>query len=285
MGARYTRTRAGDGAARPLTTSAPSATTPNKLHRREYKYLVDERQVDQIRRYIEGICSADEHAAAGGRYLIDTLYLDTPRHDIYWATVRDQNDRYKLRIRSYPSAKNAPIFFEVKRRVSDAVLKTRGSIRGNWQRILLDGTPEVLAEIAAPQRRAIDNFICHFHKLPMEPCVHIRYEREPYFSQIDHYARVTFDRSLSYQRAEQLTIDAPDSNWLYIDNPGVQRGVSLDHSLVLLELKFTSLVPGWMRHLSQTLGLQRLAFCKYTRAVEAMQTLPTFRIARSGVRG
>ncbi len=259
-------------------------TTPNKLQRREFKYLIDESQVDDIRRYIEGICTVDPYAEkTGGRYMIDTLYLDTPRKATYWATIEDAVDRYKLRIRSYPSVTNAPIFFEVKRRVGDAVLKTRGSIRGNWRRILFDGIPEVLAEIPDSQRRAIDNFICHFHQSPMEPSVHVRYEREPYFSLIDDYARVTFDRNLSYQRATEMTVDAPASGWTYLDHGSAQRSFSPARSLVLLELKFTSQVPAWMRHLSQTLALPRLAFCKYTRAVDDMRFPPSSRIPRAGL--
>lgn len=258
--------------------------TPPRLQRREFKYLIDDEQVERVRRYIDGICTVDPHAKSNGRYLIDTLYLDTPRFDLYRATINDAVDRYKLRIRSYPSVKNAPVFFEVKRRVSDAVLKTRGSIRGPWQRILLDGTPEVMAEIPAKERRGIDNFICHFHAAPMQPCVHVRYEREPYFSTIDEYARVTFDRELSFQPAVDLTTEAPDDDWRYIDHATSQRSLSSTRSLVLLELKFLNVVPGWMRHMSHTLGLQRLAFCKYTRAVEAMRMPFDTRVARSGVR-
>lgn len=259
--------------------------TPARLQRREFKYLLDEDHVERVRRFIDGICTVDPYAAkSNGRYLIDTLYLDTPDLGIYRATINDAVDRYKLRIRSYPSVKNAPVFFEVKRRVSDAVLKTRGSIRGNWQRILLDGTPEVMAEIPNSQRRAIDNFICHFHAAPMQPCVHVRYEREPYFSTIDEYARVTFDRDLSFQRATDLTIDPPDADWTYLDNASAQRSLSPSRSLVLLELKFLNVVPAWMRQMSHTLGLPRLAFCKYTRAVDAMRIPFGVRVPRAGLR-
>lgn len=260
--------------------------TPARLQRREFKYLINEDQVERVRRFISGICTVDPYAAkSNGRYFIDTLYLDTPDFGIYRATINDAVDRYKLRVRSYPSVKTAPTFFEVKRRVSDAVLKTRGSIRGPWQRILLDGTPEVLAEIPAKERRAIDNFICHFHAAPMQPCVHVRYEREPYFSLIDEYARVTFDRDLAYQRATDLTTEPPSEDWTYIDHATSQRSASPTQSLVLLELKFMNVVPAWMRQMSHTLGLPRLAFCKYTRAVDAMRIPYVARVARSGVRG
>jgi len=237
-----------------------AAITPNTLHRREYKYLVDEDTVELVRRYIDGICTVDPHAErTGGRYLTDTLYLDTPQLHSYWSTVEDAGDRYKLRIRTYPSLGVGPVFLEVKRRVSESVLKTRGMFRGPWDQLLTHTTPALVDAIEPKQRRAIDNFLCFYHRSAMSASTLVRYEREPYFSQIDEYARVTFDRNVSSQ-----------------------RGLSRTASSVLLELKFTNLVPGWMRGMVHTLGLQRLAFCKYTRSIESLRAMPTARIARAG---
>ncbi len=259
-------------------------TTPPSLQRREYKYLVSEDTVERIRRYIAGVCTIDPYAEkTNGRYLTDTLYFDTPSLASYWATVNDAGDRYKLRVRGYPSAGNGPVFFEVKRRVSEAIKKTRGFVRGDWTPILLGATPEVLARIEPKQRPAIDNFICHYHRTPMQPSVLVRYEREPYFSTVDEYARVTFDRHLSYQRATEMTLIPAHDRWTYVDYAASQRSLSPESSAVLLELKFTSVVPGWMRAMVHTLGLQRLAFCKYTRAVDSMRYGPEARIPRASM--
>lgn len=259
------------------------ATTPDSLQRREYKYLVDEATAERIRRYIAGFCELDPYAArTGGRYLTDTLYLDTPGLDIYRATVEDAGDRYKLRIRTYPSLGAGPVFFEVKRRVSESILKTRGSFAGDWAHLLERTDPQILATVGAKQRRAIDNFICHHRRAPMLPSAIVRYEREPYFSVVDDYARVTFDRGLAFRRATTLSLAPADEPWHHDDAPVPPRAVAPGSASVLLELKFTSAVPGWMRHLVQTLGLQRVAFCKYTRAIDALRCTPRPRIARAG---
>lgn len=257
--------------------------TPNTLQRREYKYLISEHTAERIRRYIAGFCEIDEYAAkSGGRYLTDTLYLDTPRLDSYRATMEDANDRYKLRIRTYPSAGQGPVFFEVKRRVSESIIKTRGAFAGDWIRLLDRTDPEILAQVAPKNRGAIDNFICHYHYLPYRPSALVRYEREPYFSRVDDYARVTFDRNLSFQRADELTLAPAHERWTFVDDAVSQRGTFAQHSAVLLELKFTSVVPGWMRRMVHSLDIPRLAFCKYTRAIDAMRLIPTARIAREG---
>ncbi len=254
--------------------------TPPSLQRREYKCLIDERTVERIRRYIDGICTVDPYATAGGRYMIDTLYLDTPQLDSYWASAEQRGDRYKLRVRGYPTAPDAPTFLEVKRRVGDTILKTRTGVLGDWTKALFDTSH---LPTAPKQRAALDNFICHYYKLPMQPTALVRYEREPYFSLIDEYARVTFDRSLSFQRATELTLVPEHERWTYVDYAAAQRSTSPHTSTVLLELKFTSRAPAWMRHMVQTLDLQRLSFCKYTRAIESLNWMPTTRVARGGL--
>ena len=257
--------------------------TPSTLQRREYKYLVTEDTVERVRRYIAGFCVADAYAAATGRYVIDTLYLDTPRLDSYRATVDDAGDRYKLRVRRYPEAVDSPVFLEVKRRIAESILKTRGAFAGDWAR-LLDGDPGALAQIAPKHRRGIDNFLCHHRYLPFGPTALVRYEREPYFSLVDDYARVTFDRSLAFQPASELSLVPAHERWTYVDDAVSQRSTYAGQSVVLLELKFTNVVPHWMRHMVHTLDLQRLAFCKYTRAIDAMRAVPGQRVARAGLR-
>jgi len=256
---------------------------PTTLQRREYKYLISEATAERIRRYIAGFCEVDEYAAkTGNRYLIDTLYLDTPRLDSYRTTMEDAADRYKLRIRTYPSMGKGPVFLEVKRRVTESIIKTRGLFAGDWVRLLDRTDPEILAQVATKHRRAVDHFICHHRYLPYLPSALVRYEREPYFSLVDDYARVTFDRDLAFQRADELSLVPAHEQWTYADDAVSQRGTFAQHSAVLLELKFTSIVPNWMRRMVHSLDIQRLAFCKYTRAIDAMRTIPIARIARAG---
>jgi hypothetical protein len=92
---------------------------------------------------------------------------------------------------------------------------------------------------------------------------------------------VTFDRELRSQPAHEFSLSC-DEAWSCIDDAVSQQGAR--SSAVLLELKFTTLVPSWMRRMVHTLDLQRLAFCKYTRGVDAMRAHPQPRVARAGFR-
>lgn len=239
------------------------------LARREYKFLIDEPTVDRVRRLIDGYCEVDEHARArDGRYLCDTLYLDTLRHDLYQATMDNKGARYKVRIRGYPQAPEAPAFLEVKRRVEETIVKTRVPVRGDWARLVEDRS---LDDVSRQHRAAAENFFAHYdHPRTglVVPTVLVRYEREPFASLVDDYARVTFDRSIRFQLHPELSLE-PHEHWTQIDDPFAMWPTQ--RSNVVLELKFHSATPPrWMRRIVAGLELRRLAFCKYTRAVETM---------------
>ena len=253
------------------------------LQRREYKYLIDESTADRIRGYISGICMRDRYADANGRYRCDTLYLDTLRMGVYLATIEGEPVRYKLRIRGYPDAPDAPVFLEVKRRVDDVIAKTRAPVRGNWREQLETGT--LLERIGERDRLAAENFLSHYEASyagPLVPVVLVRYEREPFTSQIDDYARVTFDRKLQFQIKAELSLTPDHQHWTPIDNPVAMRTAPAS-SLVVLELKFQQIVPAWMQRMVQALELRRDSFCKYTRAIDSMLQRPEGRIVRFGL--
>src|SRR5205823_5184216 len=110
-------------------------------------------------------------------------------------------------------------------------------------------------------------FVSHYEASfagPLVPVALVRYEREPYFSRIDEYARVTFDRKLCFQTKAELSLVPDHDHWTPVDNPVAMR-VSPTSSLIVLELK-----------------LRRDAFCKYTRAIDSMLHRPEGRIVRFG---
>jgi hypothetical protein len=256
------------------------------LQRREYKYLIDEATADRIRRYIEGICAVDRYAATtNNRYRCDTLYLDTLRMNVYRATIEGEAVRHKLRIRGYPDAGDAPAFLEVKRRVDDIIVKTRVPVRGQWGQHLEEGV--LLDHVAGRDRMAAENFLSHYEGTyagPMVPVALVRYEREPYFSRIDEYARVTFDRKLCFQTKAELSLTPDHDHWTPIDNAVAMRGAPAS-SLIVLELKFQQVVPAWMQRMVQALELHRDSFCKYTRAIDSMLHRPEGRIVPFGLMG
>ncbi|MFY0537511.1 VTC domain-containing protein [Nannocystis pusilla] len=98
---------------------------------REYKYLIDGVTAARLRAAIRPFCDIDPYAgrSPGGRYTIESLYLDSPLMGLYWANEHEQVDRIKMRVRGYAESPGSPVFFEVKRRINDVITKTRGRVR------------------------------------------------------------------------------------------------------------------------------------------------------------
>lgn len=259
--------------------------SPVHIERREFKYLIDEDTARRVRDAIQPFCALDEHAALSptSRYGIDSLYFDTPGMDLFRANDREQLTRFKLRVRTYPDAAalsgqphlTPPVFFEVKRRYHDVIVKDRGRAPADWHRLL--DTPGATLPPDTPARQAapLNAFIIRTLTHHARPVVLVRYDREPWVSRIDDYARVTFDRRIMSQRHERLDFDVPEACWRGVDYGSGELGT---RSPVVLELKFTTAVPSWLTTIVRRYDLWRRAFSKYGSAVRSSIDLPGVRV-------
>lgn len=247
------------------------------IERREYKYLITEEQADWVRHAIAPFCQLDPFAAKQprNRYSINSLYFDTPALALYHANIVEHVDRFKLRIRDYPDSPGGPVFFEVKRRINDVISKTRGRVPYDcWKQALEEPGQFDWNALGLHHRHAVERFATLMHLHVASPKTLVRYEREPYFSVVDDYARVTFDRNIRSQRVDTLTLTEPNKHWRNMDDAATMKS---SRSLLVLELKFTSAVPSWMVNMVASLNLNRLAFSKYGTSVIAWYTRPDLR--------
>ena len=243
------------------------------IERREFKYLIDAYTAEKVRRFIQPFCVLDKNARSfpDRRYTIDSLYFDTPDMRLYWANDEEKNHRFKLRVRTYPQTPGAPVFFEVKARYNDVVVKDRGRAPSNWAQLLTDRNVEIPKGRTSFESAAVERFTTIVRMQHAQPVVLVRYTREPYESTIDDYARVTFDRAIQSQRMRHVSMVPTPGKWRASDAPLTVHG---NWSPTVLELKFTTKVPQWMVDLVQTCDLDRRAFSKYGRSVEAWAESP-----------
>lgn len=254
-----------------------SAQTAELIERREYKYLVDDTTVGRIREAVRPFCNLDTFGEGqpNNRYTIDSCYFDTPKLDLYHANKVELPDRFKLRVRTYPSCTGGPVFFEVKRRANDVISKTRGCVpRALWAKLLTEPITEIPSSISKKNRPAVERFIALVNTYHARPTTVVRYEREAYVSTIDDYARVTFDCNVRSQARDHLTFPEGEDGWRYMDSALMQKNV---HRKTLVELKFTSTVPSWMVNIVQRLNLSRRSFSKYGTSIRAWYQKPTVR--------
>lgn len=251
----------------------------NIIERREFKYLVDAATAAELRAAIRPFCELDPWAAKNprGRYTIESVYFDTASLRLFWANDAEQVDRVKVRVRGYAEAPAAPVFFEVKRRVNDVILKTRGKVpRDAWQELVSLPETSIDPRITGKDRRAVERFLAISRSMHLQPLTVVRYEREPYFSLIDDYARVTFDTAIRAQSTTLPTFDLPTRGWRALDDAVTQKTLA---SLIVVELKFTTYVPLWLVRIVGKIGLVRRSFSKYGTSIRAFYEQPSLRRA------
>ena len=102
-----------------------------QLSRLELKYHISEETALAVRDFVSGHLEIDEFGASKPNlsYPVHSLYLDSPGLKTFRDTINGNKNRYKLRLRYYDSRPGSPVFFEIKRRMNNAILKQRGAIR------------------------------------------------------------------------------------------------------------------------------------------------------------
>lgn len=226
--------------------------------RYEYKFLIDRRLADPIRRFIEPFTQPDPYAEPrpGHRYPICSLYLDTPDLQLYRQTRAGEKNRFKMRIRSYSDGADDPVFFEIKRKVDTTVLKCRCRIeRAEVDELL---TRRVRSELDTSNDAALEEFSCLWLLGDTRPVVRVKYEREAYESKNGDPVRVTFDHRLAHLLTSDFNLQRNGRGWL--DTPVDQT---------IFEVKFTGRYPDWLRELAHGFQLQRTSVPKYCWAIDS----------------
>ncbi len=231
----------------------------------ERKYLLTESQALLAREFVRCYLTQDVHAKAGPEacsYRVHSLYLDSADLLTYWAWVCCEKKRFKLRIRYYDENPDSPLFFEIKRRVDDCILKQRARVRRNAVQSLLAGQlpgPEHLVDNSPESIAALRRFCELVRCIEARPVVHVGYMREAWVSDGSNSVRVTFDRRVcaGLKRTPDLSIQMPQT-------------VSPFGPRVVLELKFTDRFPDWLRDVVQRLNLIACGVPKYCTSVSAL---------------
>jgi hypothetical protein len=233
----------------------------------ELKYIIDEVTARQVRDFARSYLQRDEHSLPELHYAypIYSVYLDNPGLKLYNSTIQGEKNRYKLRIRYYDFNPWSPIFFELKRRVNEVILKDRAIVRRECLLPLLRGRCPSRSDLVNPSDLdsyyALRNFCELARNISAEGKMIVYYEREAWVTPNDDNVRLTFDRNL---RGARFTgnLKPEDKDWV---NPPTEG--------VVLELKFDNRFPIWMRQLVQSCNLFRTSMAKYVACTVWMPKL------------
>src|SRR5437764_5105919 len=132
----------------------------------ELKYLIPEATALQIRDFVRSYLEMDEFSVGRPNYSypVHSLYLDSDDLKLYWRTINGDKNRFKLRLRYYSLNSDSPVFFEIKRRMNNCILKQRGGVRQQAIERLLTGhlpEPNFLVSKEPNHMVAVQRF-CHF---------------------------------------------------------------------------------------------------------------------------
>lgn len=240
-------------------------------NRFELKYLIDERCARGVRDFIRSHLVRDRYAQPqlGHCYPIYSLYLDSPGLRLFYSTVHGEKNRFKLRLRYYSDRADEPVFFEIKRRVNDVILKERAAVKRQNVKRLLAGYPPTAADLLDendPEALSALSHFCHLrHLVGAGGRAIVSYTREAWDAADNDGVRVTFDRAVGGAWFDETRPIADalrvDRRWTFPPMP---------HGDVVLELKFTGRYPNWMRELVSTFDLYRTCMAKYVNCVEAL---------------
>ncbi len=258
---RHERLRTQRPATAPRGNRRANRVSPTFFQRYECKYLVDPLVVASMRRYLEPFVRADSFAGnnSDGRYRVSSLYLDAPDLALYQQTQAGENDRFKLRVRTYDDDPTHPAYLEVKRKVNNVVHKRRVGLNRDYARTLMmrHDPATVLSRLTGTRRADAEYFSHHIERLSAQPAIRVQYMREAYEATGNEPVRVTLDSELRH--AVTLNDDLGHTSGDWIDTPV--------HGMII-EIKFTERFPWWVKEFIRGFELRQRSVPKYILSVE-----------------
>jgi len=215
--------------------------------RREIKLLVRPELREEILSWLAEVMTPDPQVS--NPYRISSLYYDTPDMAVYRHKKDGVEERFKLRVRTYPGAQDSSEgVLEIKWKVGTVSWKDR--YRAPLQQLegLISGA--LSTNVFPPLARLLARY-------PFEPKLIVDYQRSAFQDRDGSPLRVTLDgpvRTRSCARIDDLAL------------PG-QRPYLVADGYLVLEVKFRDQLPFWLPHLAQRWDLPQLPFSKYIEAV------------------
>jgi len=233
----------------PGQTQTDSIALPERAPnwRREIKLLVRPELREEILSWLADVMIADPQVS--NPYRISSLYYDTPDMAVYRHKKDGVEERFKLRVRTYPGAQGeSEGVLEIKWKTGTFSWKDRYRAPLRELETLISGAQSVSA--FPPLARLLARY-------PFEPKLIVDYRRSAFQDRDGSSLRVTLDGPV-FTRSCACIGDLASS--------GKTSHLVADGYLVL-EVKFRNQLPFWLPHLAQRWDLPELPFSKYIESV------------------
>ena len=245
--------------------------------RYEYKYLVPNDLIDKIREEVSPFMELDNFAIdhPDGQYTVRSIYYDSPKFECYKEKLDGVKIRNKYRVRGYnnPSGKSIT-FLEIKHKDTNCISKSRAPLYfSNVAKSLSSRHIEdyVLSFSGnGVEKRDARKFLYYYHLKKLHPAVLVIYDREAFQGKFDNSLRLTFDKNLR-------SVIYPTLSQLYNE----EKAKNIMNNHFILEVKFFSALPSWIKSLISKYRLNRRALSKYTMSLETHDEFRRNRFAKN----
>ena len=219
----------------------------NTFRRMEIKYLLSERQTEQLLERISGRMAEDRYS----RQTTCSLYCDSP--DLLLARLSMDKPVYKekLRLRSYGNVTHSsPAILEIKKKFSGIVYKRRiPADFASAERFLTDGAP---LEAADYNSRQVAAEIRHMMSRDgLQPRAAIFYDRRAFHGADDPELRLTLDGNVRF-RLDDLDL-RHGTDGVYLQGQPFR----------IMEIKSATAIPLWLAGILSEMELYPGSFSKY----------------------
>lgn len=220
----------------------------------ESKYRISRHQYYQIKNALVPFMRLDPftRVTEQKRYLVRSLYFDTPDYQAYHEKISGDCDRVKFRIRTYVETieDNPTIRIELKVR-KGILMEKYGyfATASQYQEFMnkwhwpLENNP------------VLEEFERNLHLKHLQPKILVEYYREGFQSRSGEDVRITFDHKV---RSAFSTSLFPDKVFFRLHHPNV----------IILEIKHYEKQPDWLRNIVQQHSLKIEANSKYAQGIE-----------------
>lgn len=232
----------------------------SERYRNEWKYLIDTAEKEAICSRLSPFLKLDPHAAGGG-YMIRSLYFDD-----YFNTAYEEKDagvlkRKKYRIRVY-NCGDSSIKLERKKKFGAYIFKESAKITREEFEKILDGNYHFLLE---SDQSLLREFYYECTANVLRPRTIVDYDREPYILD-EGTVRITFDSDV---RAAIGSFD--------IFDPTLPTLPVLEAGKCVMEVKYTEFIPQIVREILPDRASEFTAVSKYVLCYEKTEYMNSFK--------
>ena len=217
-------------------------------YRHEWKHEISYIDLLTIRMRLRAVARADPHAA-DGKYLIRSLYFDTPEDKALREKIDGVNMREKFRIRYY-NGDTSLIRLEKKSKRGGLGAKFSAALTPEETQSIVDGKTDWMA--SAADRPLVLELYSKMSYERLRPKTIVDYTREPYIYGPGN-VRVTLDYDI------RTGLGCTD--FLNPACPAIPAG----DAPIILEVKWDAYLPDIIRDAVQTPGRRAGAFSKYAQ--------------------